>query len=140
MTGARHLRLRPARVGPLFLRWLFQGTSLALVVGALALAVGAVGLAFAFVALALWPVTLLGGFVLLAAWAMRRGWFRPGAIVRPTAPAPAPPVTAHASKREEALPPSVRERIERIRQKAGALAGSRGSPEDRHLVRSTVDH
>src|SRR2546427_8197753 len=119
MTGARHLRLRPARVGPLFLRWLFQGTSLALVVGALALAVGAVGLAFAFVALALWPVTLLGGFVLLAAWAMRRGGVRPRAIVRPPAPPPAPPLAPPPSKREEALPPPVRGGHGRHRPKGG---------------------
>ena len=68
MIGARRPRMRPARMAPLFLRWLFQGSALAMVLGVVALAIGVVVLTFILLALAVWPVMLLGGFVLLAAW------------------------------------------------------------------------
>jgi hypothetical protein len=137
---ARHLRLRPVRVGPLVFRWLLQGTWLALLFGVAALVAGTILLAVVFVALALWPLVLLGGCGLLGWWAMRRGRRRPAGAVDPSARlAPVQAGPLHAFQPAYPLPPSVLERIDRIRRKAAALEGSAGSPEDRYLVQSTLD-
>jgi hypothetical protein len=138
--GARHLRLRPARVGPLVLRWLLQGTWLAMLLAVPALLAGAIVVAVVVVALAVWPLLLLGGCLLLGWWAMHRGRLRPAVAVDPSARlAPVQPGPLHVSQPPYPLPPSVLERIERVRRKAAALEGSAGSPEDRYLVQSTLD-
>jgi hypothetical protein len=125
----------------LVLRWLLQGTWLALLLGIPALIAGAIVIAGLLIVLAVWPIALAGGCFALALWAMRRGWLRPAGA---GAPPPATPAAVRPSQLPllrplYPLPPSVRERIERIRRKAEALEGSAGSPEDRYLVQSTLD-
>jgi hypothetical protein len=135
MTGAWRLRLPPARVVPLCIRWIFQGTWLALFFGAVAIVLAAILTAAVFLALAVWPVVVVGGPVLLVSWAVRRAGrrspARPHEAVRPS--------VRHLSPSADALPQTVQERINRIRLKAEALAHSAHSLEDRHLVESTTD-
>ena len=141
VIGARHLRLRPVRVGPLVLRWLLQGTWLVLLLGIPALIAGAIVIAGLLIVLAVWPLALAGACLGLGLWAMRRGWLRPAGA---GAPPPAPPAAVQPGdlpllRPLYPLPPAVLERIDRIRQKAEALAGSAAGPEDRYLVQSTLD-
>jgi hypothetical protein len=130
------------------LRWLLQGTWLVVLLGVPALVAGAIVLAVVLVALALWPVGLVGGCFLLGLWAIRRGWLRPATAgdLSGRPPAAVAPRPLHVSRpglftfsTAYPLPPSVVERIDRIRRKGGALAGSAASPEDRYLVQSTLD-
>jgi hypothetical protein len=122
-------------VGPLFVRWLFQGTWLAVFFGLAAMAVAAIVFAAVFLALTVWPIVVVGGPILLLWWGVNRAGRRPAA--RPHAAAR--PSVRHVSPSMDALPQSVRERIDRIRLKAEALDDSAHSLEDRHLVQSTRD-
>jgi hypothetical protein len=121
-------------MGPLLLRWLFHGTWLAFLIGIAAMFVGVLALALVLLAMVAWPIVIPGGCVLLGVWVLRRT--RPRA-----APLAAVAVAGglHASGHADALPPSARERVDRILQKARALADSAGSLEDRHLVQGTLD-
>jgi hypothetical protein len=121
-------------VGPLLLRWIFQGTWLAFLIGIAAMFVGVLALALILLAMVAWPIVIPGGCVLLGVWVLRRT--RPRAAPRAAvAVADGLDVSGHA----DALPASARERIDRILQKARALADSAGSLEDRHLVQGTLD-
>src|SRR5439155_24881429 len=127
------LRRPSAGLAPLLIRWLFQGTRLAMLLGVIGIAVLLALWAMVVVALALWPV-VLGGAVTMGLWTLWR-------LRRRQAP---PPMAIRAdavpvSRVQDALPPSVQERIDRILRKAEALAERAGSSEDRYLVQRTLD-
>jgi hypothetical protein len=112
-----------------------------LLLGIPALIAGAIVLAVLLVALAMWPIAIAGACFGLALWAIRRGWLRPAVAGHPPPgpPAAVQPGGPHLLRPLYPLPPPALERIDRIRRKADALAGSAASPEDRYLVQSTLD-
>src|SRR5438309_99051 len=130
----RGWRLRPpsGRLGPLVLSWLFQGTRLLLLLGIPVLIVGVILLALALLALAVWPVVLLAGCATVAAWALRTR--------RPAVSAPViRPGAVQVARLSDALPPSARERVDRVTRKAQALVGRAGGSGDEYLVQRTLD-
>jgi hypothetical protein len=131
VTGAWHLRLPSPRLGPLFVRWLLQGAWLALLFGIALAVLGLAALTLVFLTVIFWPLVIPAGCLLLGVWAYRRS--------RPVPPSPPPEPAVLRDASWSMLPVTARERVDRIRWKAGALAESTGSSEDRYLVQRTLD-